>query len=256
MTKDELDGAMPESKLLRAYGDRHGDGMLQMAFVLEVSLGDHGRAVAKAFAMLHGLRDPLVATMETCVDGLTYFVVYGRSQHAIDPSSVQLETVDAESLTLSRDEIEHRVMARFGRKLVVVGACTGSDAHTVGIDAIFNYKGIAGDKGLESYGCFDAHNLGAQVENETLAEAAIALKADAVLVSQIVTQRDCHKENAAALVELAKRQGWREGTTMLLGGPRVDHRLAVELGFDAGFGPGTKPSSVASFLALHLCASP
>jgi beta-lysine 5,6-aminomutase beta subunit len=36
--------------------------------------------------------------------------------------------------------------------------------------------------------------------------------------------------------------------TLLLGGPRVDHKLALELGFDAGFGPGTKPSDVANFI--------
>ena len=35
---------------------------------------------------------------------------------------------------------------------------------------------------------------------------------------------------------------------LLLGGPRVDHKLALELGFDAGFGPGTKPSDVANFI--------
>ena len=52
---------------------------------------------------------------------------------------------------------------------MVVGACTGSDAHTVGIDAILNYKGYAGDKGLESYKGFEVYNLGAQVENDQLA---------------------------------------------------------------------------------------
>jgi beta-lysine 5,6-aminomutase beta subunit len=28
----------------------------------------------------------------------------------------------------------------------------------------------------------------------------------------------------------------------------VDHALAKELGYDAGFGPGTKPARVAAFL--------
>jgi beta-lysine 5,6-aminomutase beta subunit len=238
-------------KLLRAYGDRRGDGMVQLAFVLEIAPSSHARAVAKQFAVLHGLRDPLVATMEACVDGLTYFVVYGHSEHSVDPATIDVRTVT--TAPLSRDELEHRVAARLGRKIVVVGACTGSDAHTVGIDAILNYKGYGGDKGLESYPCFEAHNLGSQVENDVLAERAIALKADAVLVSQIVTQRDCHKENAAALIELAKRQGWRSRIAMLLGGPRVDHGLALDLGYDAGFGPGTTASAVASFLVEWVC---
>jgi len=53
---------------------------------------------------------------------------------------------------------------------VVVGACTGYDAHTVGIDAIINMKGYAGDKGLEAYPWIDAYNLGAQVDNAALIE--------------------------------------------------------------------------------------
>lgn len=239
------------SKPLRAYGDRQGDGMIQMSFVLELSPSARARETAKRFAELHGLREPLVTTMETCAEGYTYFVVYGHSQHAIDPSTVDVPEVRTEAL--SREEIEHRVSTRLGRKIVVVGACTGSDAHTVGIDAILNYKGYAGDKGLESYKAFEAYNLGAQVENEQLAERALALKADAVLVSQIITQRNCHKENAAALVELGKKQGWRQNMLLLLGGPRIDHKLALELGFDAGFGPGTKPSDVASFLVEWFC---
>ena len=134
-----------------------------------------------------------------------------------------------------------------------MGACTGSDAHTVGIDAILNYKGYAGDKGLESYKGFEAYNLGAQVENEQLAARALALKADAVLVSQVITQRNVHKENAAAFIALAKKEGWRDSVILLFGGPRVDHKLALELGFDAGFGPGTKPGDVASYLVERLC---
>src|SRR5690606_10059984 len=136
--------------------------------------------------------------------------------------------------------------------LVVVGACTGSDAHTVGIDAILNYKGYGGDKGLESYKGFEVHNLGAQVENEELAAVARKVGADAILVSQVITQRNCHKENAAAFVELVKEQGFRDRVLLLLGGPRIDHKLALELGFDAGFGPGTKPSEVAGYIVEEL----
>jgi beta-lysine 5,6-aminomutase beta subunit len=34
----------------------------------------------------------------------------------------------------------------------------------------------------------------------------------------------------------------------VVGGPRVTHKLALELGFDAGFTIGSKPSDVANFL--------
>jgi len=75
-------------------------------------------------------------------------------------------------------------------------------------------------------------------------------------VSQVITQRNCHKENGAALIAMAKKEGWRDEVVMLFGGPRIDHKLALELGFDAGFGPGTKPGDVASFLVERLCGAP
>jgi beta-lysine 5,6-aminomutase beta subunit len=243
-----------QAKHLRAYGDREGDGMIQMSFVLQLPLSARAREAAKKFAELHGLRDPIVATMEECAEGYAYFVVYGSSRHAVDPSTIDVPEVRTEAL--SREEIETRIAKRLGRKIVVVGACTGSDAHTVGIDAILNYKGYAGDKGLESYKGFEAYNLGAQVENEQLLARAKALRADAILVSQVITQRNCHKENGAALIDLAKKEGVREDYIMLFGGPRVDHKLALELGFDAGFGPGTKPGDVASYLVERLCGAP
>jgi beta-lysine 5,6-aminomutase beta subunit len=219
--------------------------MVQMSFTLELPPSTRAKEAARRFAEAHGLDEPLVTTMEECAAGYTYFVVYGHSKHSVDVDAI--EVVELQTTTLSRDEIDARSKA-LGRKVVVVGACTGSDAHTVGIDAILNYKGIAGDKGLESYKAFDTHNLGAQVDNSELSARAQSLGADVVLVSQIITQRNCHKENAAALIELAKREGWRDKTLMLLGGPRIDHKLALELGFDAGFGPGTKPSDVASLI--------
>jgi len=239
------------SKPLRAYGDREGDGMVQMSFTLPLPPSGKAREAAKRFAEHHGLAEPLVATMEECAEGYTYFVVYGHSRHAVDVSQIEVPEIRTEAL--SREEIEHRISSRLGRKIVVVGACTGADAHTVGIDAILNYKGYAGDKGLESYKGFESYNLGAQVENEQLIARARALKADAILVSQVITQRNCHKDNGAALIDLAKRQGWRDEVILLFGGPRIDHKLAVELGFDAGFGPGTKPGDVASYLVERLC---
>ena len=239
------------SRPLRAYGDREGDGMVQLSFVLELPPSARAREAAKRFAEMHGLSEPIVATMEASSEGTSFFVVYGQSRHEVDVASIDVAEVRAEALT--HDEIDRRVAERLGRKIVVVGACTGSDAHTVGIDAILNYKGYAGEKGLESYRGFEVYNLGAQVENETLSARARAVSADAILVSQVITQRNCHKENGRSLVELLERQGWRRDVLLLFGGPRVDHQMALELGFDAGFGPGTKPGDVASYIVERLC---
>jgi beta-lysine 5,6-aminomutase beta subunit len=234
---------------IRAYGDRMGDGALQMSFTLPVPASGRAKEAARRYAEAHGLKHALVAAMEPAGDGFTFFVVYARSETTID--FAEIEVPEVTSAQWSQKEINSLVKEKLGRRVVVVGACTGSDAHTVGIDAIINMKGFAGDKGLEAYPWFEAHNLGAQVDNAALLARAKELGADAILVSQIITQRDVHKDNARELMELAKKASMRE-VLFLLGGPRIDHALARELGYDAGFGSGTKPAQVASYIVERL----
>src|ERR1700732_3184620 len=85
-----------------------------------------------------------------------------------------------------------RAALELGRRIVVVGASTGSDTHSVGIDAMLNLKGYHGHHGLEGYRCFETHNLGSQVPNSVLVARAIDVGADAILVSQTVTQQNLH----------------------------------------------------------------
>jgi len=42
--------------------------------------------------------------------------------------------------------------------------------------------------------------------------------------------------------------GIRDEIIFVAGGPRLNHPTAVECGLDAGFGPGTLPSHVASYI--------
>ncbi len=232
--------------LVRPYGDRQDDGVVQLSFVLPVAPGERAREAAAEVARKMGLTQVLVASMEAAAERYTFFVVYGRTDVAVDLSALQV----AEVVTRKKgfDELNELALRELGRRLVVLGACTGSDAHAVGIDAIMNMKGFAGDSGLERYPCFEAINLGAQVENAALAREAVERGADAVLVSQVVTQRDVHRDNARRLVDELTRLGRRQQVILLLGGPRIDHKLALELGYDAGFGPGTRPSDVANYL--------
>jgi beta-lysine 5,6-aminomutase beta subunit len=135
---------------------------------------------------------------------------------------------------------------------VVVGACTGFDAHTVGIDAIMNMKGYNHHFGLERYPMMEAHNLGAQVPNEKLIEYAEKVNADAVLISQVVTQKDIHVQNMTEFIELLEAKGERARFVCVAGGPRVSNKLAVELGYDAGFGRGSYANDVATFVVKKL----
>lgn len=106
-----------------------------------------------------------------------------------------------------------------------------------------------GHYGLERYDMIEAHNLGSQVPNEEFIAKAIELKADALLVSQTVTQKDVHIKNMIELVEMLEAEGLRDKVILACGGPRISHELAKELGYDAGFGMNTYADDVASFVA-------
>jgi beta-lysine 5,6-aminomutase beta subunit len=233
-------------EVIRPYGDRRDDGIVQLSFVLPVPPGERAREAAAEMARRMGMEQVHVAAMEPAAEHYTFFVVYGRTSAAVDWGKIQVPEVVSRKRGF--DELNAFALREVGRRIVVLGACTGSDAHAVGIDAIMNMKGYAGDYGLERYGCFEASNLGAQVENARLARLCRERHADAVLVSQVVTQRDVHRDNARQLIDELERLGIRASVTAILGGPRIDHRLALDLGYDAGFGPGTKPSDVANFI--------
>ncbi len=233
-----------------AYGDTLDDGKVQLSFSLPVRYGPEAREAARQLAMEMGFDDVDVVCAHDLGGQFTFFVVYGKCRHSVDVTALTVPRIATERMAF--DDVNEFVRAKLGRKIVVVAACTGSDAHTVGIDAIMNMKGYAGEPGLERYPWFAAHNLGAQVPNERLVAEAIRLRADAVLVSQVVTQKNVHIANLTGLVDLAEAEGIRGDILLIAGGPRISHELALELGFDAGFGAGTLPSHVASFIAVEL----
>jgi beta-lysine 5,6-aminomutase beta subunit len=233
-------------KKIKPYGDILDDGTVQVSFTLPVEVSPEAREAAVQFAKKMGLNPIKVATMEKAGEGFSFFVIYGNLSQTIDFTSIKVLKVDA--LKRSRDEIDEVIKQKIGRKLKVLGACTGYDAHTVGIDAIINMKGFAGDYGLERYQGFDARNLGAQVPNEELLNIAVKEDADAILVSKVVTQHNIHLKDLKDLVAQAKKRGLADKLIMVAGGPRVTHPMALECGFDAGFGVGTKPSDVASYI--------
>jgi beta-lysine 5,6-aminomutase beta subunit len=238
-----------KDKVIKPYGDSWGDGQVQVSFTLPVPAGPLALEAAKRLATQMGLEGVQVTNMKDLYD-FSHFVLYGRSRHSVDLE--QIAVVDAGDESMTFDEVNALIEAEIGRKIVVVGACTGTDAHTVGLDAIMNMKGYDGDYGLERYPMMEAHNLGSQVPNEILLQRARELKADAVLVSQVVTQKNVHIQNLTELVEMAEAEDLRQNLIMVVGGPRIDKALATELGFDAGFGPGTTARHVSSFLAKEL----
>jgi len=99
-------------------------------------------------------------------------------------------------------------------------------------------------------------NLGAQVDVADLVSRAQAERADAVLVSQVVTQREAHLAGARQL-SAAFRAAYAEGGPLLVvGGPRFDPGMTGDLGVDKIFGRGTTPREVASYLVHMLAPEP
>lgn len=248
---DRLTLPTVDLKNIKAYGDHLGDGAVQLSFTLPLASSPEAKEAARLYGEKLGLERVLVACMEAIGPRFSFFVVYGFSKQSIDFTKVKVPK--AQFKKLEREEIEEIIHKKIGRKIVVVGATTGSDAHTVGIDAILNKKGFAGDYGLESYDGFKVINLRAQVDNADLIQKAIQYKADAILVSKLVTQQDQHLKDLKALSKLIKQdKHLAPHLIKIVGGPRMTHAIATKLGFDAGFGAGTLPSEVASFIVLEL----
>lgn len=235
---------------IKAYGDTFNDGKIQVSFTLPVERSQKGIAAAKELAKSMGLIDPAVVHAESIENGFSFYVLYGSSVHSVDFDQIHVEEITTKAM--SRKALEKVIAEEFDRDIVFVGASTGTDAHTVGIDAIMNMKGFAGHYGLERYNGIEAYNLGSQVLNEEFVRAAKEKKADVLLISQTVTQKDVHLKNLIELVELLEAEGIRDKLILIAGGARITHELAKELGYDAGFGPGSFAEDVATYAIQEL----
>lgn len=243
MAENNLKNVLP-------YGDTMNDGKVQLSFTLPVEDNQKGIEAAKLTAKNMNLDNPMVVSSLPLDKDYTFYIVYGQLRKGVDYETIKV--IEVETDVMSMKETNQFIKDNFDRKLVVIGASTGTDAHTVGIDAIMNMKGFAGHYGLERYEMLEAYNLGSQVENEELIAKAIELNADVILISQTVTQKDVHIENMTNFIELLEASNLRDKVVVVCGGPRISHELAKELGYDAGFGPQKYADDVASYFVNEL----
>jgi len=236
--------------IVRPYGDTRDDGVIQFSFTLPVEYSVKAPDIGKQYLEKLGFHSVAIGECTAIDPSFTFYVAYARTDVGIDPDEVRGDYLEIE--VMDYYAINALIEKRLGRKLVVVGAAIESDAHTVGIDAIMNMKGFAGNYGLERYPQMDALNMGSQIPCEQLLRTALERKADAILVSQIVTQKNIHVQNLTKLIELLEAEGVRERFVLVVGGPRINNAFAKELGYDAGFGPRSTPLEVASFLAQEV----
>ena len=249
MEEKDFDKTLDLTKV-KPYGDTMNDGKTQISFTLPVPCGDEAIEAAKQLMKKMGFENPLVVYFKELTKGFTFVNCYGSCIHTVDYTSIHVPKV--ESTVMGMKETDEYIREHVGRKIIAIGASTGTDAHTVGIDAIMNMKGYAGHYGLERYDMFETLNMGSQVPNEDFIAKAIEMKADALLVSQTVTQKDVHIKNLTELVEMLEAEGLRDKVILVCGGPRISHELAKELGYDAGFGNTSYADDVASYLAQEM----
>ena len=240
---------MSEEKI-KPYGDTLNDGVVQLSFTLPVENSPRAKKAAEIYVSRLNFEDVAVVHARKIADNFTYFVVYARAIPTLDYSTVRAPELKAKPMDF--DEINEFIKTKLGRPLTVVGATIGTNAHTVGIDAIMNMKGYDQDYGLERYPEINACNMGAQVTCEELLEKALAVEADAILISQTVTKKDAHIRNLSQFIKLLETKNLRERFLLVAGGPGITNDLALKLGYDAGFGPGTRPSQVASFMVTKI----
>jgi beta-lysine 5,6-aminomutase beta subunit len=249
MEAKDFDKTLDLTKV-KPYGDTMNDGKVQLSFTLPVPCGAEAVEAAKQLIRKMGMENPQVVFYKELTQGFTFFNCYGSCSQTVDYQGIYVPKV--ESSTMDMYETDAYIKEHFGRKIVVVGASTGTDAHTVGIDAIMNMKGYAGHYGLERYEMVEAYNLGSQVPNEEFIAKGLELHADALIVSQTVTQKDVHIHNLVNLVELMEAEGLRDRMILVCGGARITHELAKELGYDAGFGMNTFADDVISFIVQEM----
>jgi beta-lysine 5,6-aminomutase beta subunit len=237
--------------LVRPYGDTLNDGAVQLSFTLPLSKSLKSRETARQLVLRLGFQSCEVVSETEAAKGFTMYVVFARTDLAIDTDTIDVDESHLQGL-MDYYQINDFIEARIKRKVVVVGACTGFDAHTIGIDAVMNMKGYNQHYGLERYRMIEAHNLGAQVDNGALVEYADKVGADVILISQIVTQKEVHIQNLRSFLEILDSKGFAGRFVTIIGGPRISNELALGLGFDAGFGKGTYAEHVASFFVRRI----
>ena len=161
----------------------------------------------------------------------------GKVGFDIDLSTLELPQIVE---TLSEAEIREAIHAH---PMTIVAATVGEDEHSVGLKEILDIK----HGGIEGFGV-KYHYLGTSCPVEKLIDAAIETKADAILISTIISHNNVHYDNMQKLADAATEKGVRDQLILVAGGTQVSAETAVSSGMDAGFGRGSRGIDVASFL--------
>ena len=213
------------------------DGVVMVNLFLPVDKRTASVA-ALEFARKMNLEDPEIINTEVMQDAEGVRIeLKGKLPFELKIDSL---IIPPEPEILSDDEIRADISAY---PLKVVCGTVGEDEHSVGLREIIDIK----HGGIERFG-IEVHYLGTSVPVEKLVDAAIELKAEAVLASTIISHDDIHYKNMRRIHQLAIEKGVRDKLILVAVGTQVVPDLAVQSGMDAGFGRGAHGIDVATFL--------
>ena len=214
-----------------------GDGTLVVDMTLPID-ARHAKAAASVIGTKMNLKDVEVIHTEILhpSEG-TRIQIKGKVNFDIDITTL---TLPKEPVVMSDEAI--RTFFKI-HPLKIIAGTAGEDEHSVGLREIIDIK----HGGIEKYG-IDVDYLGTSVPIQKFIDAAIETKADAILMSTIISHDDVHYKNMKKLHEYAIERGVRSRLLLIVGGTQVTNKLACLQGMDAGFGRGTKGSHVATFL--------
>lgn len=194
--------------------------------------------VAVEIAKKMNLEDPEVINREIMQEAEgTRIELKGKVPFDIDLSNL---VIPPEPHVLSDDEIRKDI-EKYPMKIVC--GTVGQDEHSVGLREIIDIK----HGGIERFG-IEVNYLGTSVPVEKLVDAAVELKADAILASTIISHDNIHYKNMRRIHELAIEKGIRDEIIIAAGGTQVIPEEAVKNGVDAGFGRNSHGIDVATFL--------
>lgn len=214
---------------MKPYSDKE-DGRIQLSFSLNCKKEVLNSAVTELCHSMNLINIDIVSL--TSFDNYHTIILYATVNFDIVES--KLESVTYQDM-LDRDQIITE-LKKCNRAIRILGAATGTDSHTVGLDSIFNKKGYHGDYGFESYPGLVVYNMGAQITPKELVAEIKSFEPDVICISQTVSQNDFHirclKE---VLDEIGKSGLERKNYILICGGMKITDELAKSLGYDAGF---------------------
>ena len=117
-------------------------------------------------------------------------------------------------------ELERGATEQPDKKIVVVASVAG-DVHDIGKCIVVSLMKANG---------FEVHDLGRDVSIETIVEKAVAVNADVIGTSALLTTTMIQQK---VLEETLRSEGLRDRFKTIIGGAPVTHRWAAKIGADA-----------------------